>query len=123
MISQTIIQYCIIVDEVSMVHYFKMDGIFEIIEILNMRGKMVKLVLIGDPFQLPPVATANMIYAYSEQLFWVRLTSPHTSPSPQSCTVFQAAFSSGSLRNTAAPRLFPVGTGYFLFFYKIIIIN
>ncbi|MDR0574899.1 MAG: AAA family ATPase [Tannerella sp.] len=49
----------IIIDEISMVHYFKMDKIFQIIETLNKRGKMIKLILIGDPFQLPPAATGT----------------------------------------------------------------
>jgi ATP-dependent exoDNAse (exonuclease V) alpha subunit len=44
-----------------------MDKIFKIIETLNKRGKAVKLILIGDPFQLPPVATGNMIQAYSRK--------------------------------------------------------
>ena len=58
----------IIIDEISMVHCFKMDMIFEIIESLQNRGKTVKLVLIGDPFQLPPVTTQNMTQAYSKKM-------------------------------------------------------
>jgi len=58
----------IIIDEISMVHCFKMDMIFEIIETLQSRGKTVKLVLIGDPFQLPPVTTPNMTQTYSKKM-------------------------------------------------------
>jgi len=58
----------IVIDEISMVHYFKMDMIFEIIETLQSRGKTVKLILIGDPFQLPPVTTPNMIQSYSKKM-------------------------------------------------------
>jgi ATP-dependent exoDNAse (exonuclease V) alpha subunit len=58
---------CIIVDEISMVHYYKMDRIFQIIEKLQNYGKNLKLILIGDPFQLPPVTPQNMIQVFSEK--------------------------------------------------------
>jgi hypothetical protein len=58
---------CIIIDEISMIHSFKMNQVFEIIESLYKRGKMIKLVLIGDPFQLPPVTPQNMILAFSRK--------------------------------------------------------
>ena len=58
---------CIIVDEISMVHYYKLDKIFQIVEKLQSYGKIIKLILVGDPFQLPPVTTENMLNAYSKR--------------------------------------------------------
>jgi ATP-dependent exoDNAse (exonuclease V) alpha subunit len=49
-----------------MVHDYKLDKIFQIVETLHKRGKMMRLILIGDPFQLPPVVAKNMRQAYSE---------------------------------------------------------
>jgi ATP-dependent exoDNAse (exonuclease V) alpha subunit len=58
----------IILDEISMVPFFKLDKLFTIIEELQNRGKIIKLVMIGDPFQLPPVVTQNMLETYSRAM-------------------------------------------------------
>jgi ATP-dependent exoDNAse (exonuclease V) alpha subunit len=60
---------CIIVDEISMVPYFKIDELFSIIEKLPKQehDQPLKLVMIGDPHQLPPVTTDDMIEAYSRK--------------------------------------------------------
>jgi hypothetical protein len=58
---------CIIIDEISMIQYYKMDIILSIFEDLEKRNSRVKLAIIGDPFQLPPVVNRNMILAYSEK--------------------------------------------------------
>jgi hypothetical protein len=58
---------CIIIDEISMVDMYKLDKIYDIREKLIVRGKKLKLILIGDPFQLPPVATKNKIAVFSEK--------------------------------------------------------
>jgi ATP-dependent exoDNAse (exonuclease V) alpha subunit len=58
---------CIIVDEISMIHEHKLDAVFGMAETLHKRRKMMRLILIGDPFQLPPVVTPNMRQAYSEK--------------------------------------------------------
>jgi ATP-dependent exoDNAse (exonuclease V) alpha subunit len=55
----------IILDEISMVPFFKIDKLFIIIEELQKRGKFIKLIMVGDPFQLPPVVTQNMLETYS----------------------------------------------------------
>jgi ATP-dependent exoDNAse (exonuclease V) alpha subunit len=56
---------CIIIDEISMVHNYKIDKIYKIINILADRGKKIKLIMVRDPFQLPPVVTKDMIKAFS----------------------------------------------------------
>jgi hypothetical protein len=58
---------CIIIDEVSMVQYYKIEFILSIFENLEKRNSRVKLIIIGDPFQLPPVVTNNMISEYSKK--------------------------------------------------------
>lgn len=58
----------IIIEEISMVHNFNLETFFEILETLYKRGKNMKMVLVGDPFQLPPVVTKNMLQAYSMML-------------------------------------------------------
>jgi ATP-dependent exoDNAse (exonuclease V) alpha subunit len=55
----------IIIDEISMCLHFKLNMVFEMLETLRNRGKHIQLILIGDPFQLPPVTTKNMIQAFS----------------------------------------------------------
>jgi ATP-dependent exoDNAse (exonuclease V) alpha subunit len=58
---------CIIIDEISMVQYYKIDIILSVFEDLEKRNSRVKLILIGDPFQLPPVVNDNMISEYSKK--------------------------------------------------------
>lgn len=58
----------IIIDEISMIHSIYLETFFEILETLYKRGKKMKMVLVGDPFQLPPVVTKNMLQAYSMML-------------------------------------------------------
>ncbi|GHV89060.1 hypothetical protein AGMMS50267_14200 [Spirochaetia bacterium] len=50
-----------------MVHYFKLDNLIGILHELNKQSKKVQLILIGDPFQLPPVVTQNMKNEYSKK--------------------------------------------------------
>jgi len=57
----------IVLDEISMAHSYKLDVIFSILDCLNKRSKKIRLILIGDPFQLPPVVTNNMVKAFSEK--------------------------------------------------------
>ena len=57
----------IVLDEVSMTHSYKLDAIFSILDCLKKRSKKIRLILIGDPFQLPPVVTKNMVKAFSER--------------------------------------------------------
>jgi hypothetical protein len=57
----------IIIEEISMVHNCKLEAIFQILQDLYRQGKKIKLVLIGDPFQLPPVVTNNMMNALSQK--------------------------------------------------------
>jgi hypothetical protein len=58
---------CIIVDEVSMIQYYKMEVILSIFNELEKRNSGIKLIIIGDPFQLPPVVPDDMILAYSRK--------------------------------------------------------
>lgn len=58
---------CIIVDEVSMVPYFKTDELIRFLYETNQDGYALKLILIGDPFQLPPVVPDNTVDAYSQK--------------------------------------------------------
>lgn len=57
----------IIIDEISMVHSYKLDSIYRIIEKVMAKGKRIKLIMIGDPFQLPPVVTKDMRKAFSRK--------------------------------------------------------
>jgi hypothetical protein len=50
-----------------MVPYFKMDELIFLLSVIIRDGYTVKLILIGDPFQLPPVVTDNMVDAYSQK--------------------------------------------------------
>ncbi|MDR3058223.1 MAG: AAA family ATPase [Prevotella sp.] len=54
----------IIIDEISMVHYYKLDDIFSINQKLERSNGYIKLIIVGDPFQLPPVVTRNMKNVY-----------------------------------------------------------
>jgi len=58
---------CIIVDELSMVQMYKIDYLINMLQILNSQGKFIKLILVGDPFQLRPVVTENMKNEFSKQ--------------------------------------------------------
>jgi hypothetical protein len=58
---------CIIIDEVSMIQYYKIEMILSIFKELERRNSRIKLITIGDPFQLPPVATNDMLSAYSQK--------------------------------------------------------
>jgi len=58
---------CIIVDELSMVQMYKIDYLINMLQILNSQGKFIKLILVGDPFQLQPVVTENMKTEFSKQ--------------------------------------------------------
>jgi hypothetical protein len=58
---------CIVIEEISMIDMYKLDKIYEIREELSSRGKRLKLILVGDPFQLPPVGTKNKIAAFSKK--------------------------------------------------------
>jgi hypothetical protein len=58
---------CIVVEEISMVDAIKIDKLYEIRETLLKRGKRIKFIFIGDPFQLPPVATPNKLQVYSKK--------------------------------------------------------
>jgi ATP-dependent exoDNAse (exonuclease V) alpha subunit len=57
----------IVLDEISMTHSYKLDALFSILDCLNKGSKRARLILIGDPFQLPPVVTNNMVKAFSEK--------------------------------------------------------
>jgi ATP-dependent exoDNAse (exonuclease V) alpha subunit len=57
---------CIIIDEISMVHYFKLDIIYKLQEKLAELGKKICIIMVGDIFQLPPVITKDMKKAYSK---------------------------------------------------------
>jgi ATP-dependent exoDNAse (exonuclease V) alpha subunit len=51
-----------------MVHCYKIDEIYEIRKKLLSHGKKMKLIMIGDPFQLPPVTTRDLIKSWSKKL-------------------------------------------------------
>ena len=57
----------IVLDEISMTHSYKLDALFNILDCVNKGSKRTRLILIGDPFQLPPVVTNNMIKSFSEK--------------------------------------------------------
>ncbi|MDR0287792.1 MAG: AAA family ATPase [Clostridiales bacterium] len=57
----------IVLDEISMVHSFKLEFLFNIMDCLNKISKKIKLILIGDPFQLPPVVRDDMKRAFSKK--------------------------------------------------------
>ena len=56
----------IIVDEISMVHHFKLNRIYDFQKMLYAEGKKIKIIMVGDIFQLPPVVTNDMIDAFSQ---------------------------------------------------------
>jgi ATP-dependent exoDNAse (exonuclease V) alpha subunit len=56
----------IILDEISMVDSIKLDCLYKIADALQKREKRIKLILVGDPFQLPPVVMDDKIKAYSK---------------------------------------------------------
>jgi ATP-dependent exoDNAse (exonuclease V) alpha subunit len=58
---------CVIIDEVSMIQYYKIEIILSIFKELERRNSGTRLIIIGDPFQLPPVVTGDMISAYSQK--------------------------------------------------------
>jgi hypothetical protein len=58
---------CVIIDEVSMIQYYKIEIILSIFKELERRNSGIKLIIIGDPFQLPPVVTDDMVSAYSKK--------------------------------------------------------
>jgi ATP-dependent exoDNAse (exonuclease V) alpha subunit len=55
----------IIIDEISMVHDYKLSLIYQILTRLSKHGKLIKLIMVGDIFQLLPVVTKDMIKAFS----------------------------------------------------------